>query len=186
MFLSESHSGRRRRRPSGRRSAQKDLDIRGVQVLLRCSWRYFDHTHIADQFRWRKPCRCAPAPRVLSVNFLGTVISACRPAPRHPRPMPPIGRPRRWTGFVTRRKGLFARKRPVLWQFPLQRPGRVGIVENMATYGNSSEKDKLRPFYADLLEDGLEIDSSEEAEGSDEGFDKKKKKDNCWHSFKSP
>ena len=57
----------------------------------------------------------------------------------------------------------------------------------MMTYGNSSEKDEIRPFYPDLLDDGLRpIDTSEEAEGIDEGFDKKKKKDNCWHSFKTP
>jgi hypothetical protein len=56
----------------------------------------------------------------------------------------------------------------------------------MATYGNSSEKDEIRPFHADLFADGIEINTSEEAEGTDEGLDKKKKKDNCWHSFKSP
>ena len=57
----------------------------------------------------------------------------------------------------------------------------------MTTYRNSSEKDEIRPFYADLLEDGLRpIDTSEEAEGIDEGFDEKKKKDNGWHSFKTP
>jgi hypothetical protein len=57
----------------------------------------------------------------------------------------------------------------------------------MTTYGNSSEKDEIRPFYANLLQDGLRpIDTSEESEGTDEGFDKKKKKDNCWHSFKTP
>jgi hypothetical protein len=57
----------------------------------------------------------------------------------------------------------------------------------MATYGKSSEKDEIRPFYADLLQDGLRpIDTSEESEGTDVGFDKKKKKDNCWHSFKTP
>jgi hypothetical protein len=58
----------------------------------------------------------------------------------------------------------------------------------MTTYGNSSEKDEIRPFYPDLLEDGLRpIDTSEEAEEIDKGFDKKKKKkNNCWHSFKTP
>jgi hypothetical protein len=57
----------------------------------------------------------------------------------------------------------------------------------MTTYGDSSEKDEIRPFYANLLQDGLRpIDTSEESEGTDEGFDKKKKKDNCWHSFKTP
>jgi hypothetical protein len=49
------------------------------------------------------------------------------------------------------------------------------------------KKDEIGPFDGDLLEDGLRpIDTSEQAEGSDEGFDWKRKKDNCWHSFKSP
>jgi hypothetical protein len=57
----------------------------------------------------------------------------------------------------------------------------------MTTYGNSSEKEERGPFYADLPEDGLRpTDTSEEAAGIDEGFDKKKKNDNRWHSFKTP
>jgi hypothetical protein len=57
----------------------------------------------------------------------------------------------------------------------------------MPNYGNSSEKDEIGPFYADLHKDRLRpIEHSEEPEGVDENFDKKKKKDNCWHSFKTP
>jgi hypothetical protein len=57
----------------------------------------------------------------------------------------------------------------------------------MNKYSNSNEKDEIRLFHPDLLEDGLRpIDTSEEAEGTDDDFDKKKKKDNCWHSFKTP
>jgi hypothetical protein len=56
----------------------------------------------------------------------------------------------------------------------------------MPNYGNSSEKDEIGPFNADLHEDGLRPDHSEEPEGTDENFDRKKKKDNRWHSFKTP
>jgi hypothetical protein len=57
----------------------------------------------------------------------------------------------------------------------------------MTTFGNSSEKDEAGRFYGNLLDDGLRpIETSQEAEGIDEDFDKKKKKDNRWHSFKTP
>jgi hypothetical protein len=57
----------------------------------------------------------------------------------------------------------------------------------MSIYENSSEEDEIGPLYGDLPEDGLRPSvTSEESEGSDEGFDGKKKKDNCWHSFKTP
>jgi hypothetical protein len=57
----------------------------------------------------------------------------------------------------------------------------------MTNYGNSSEKDEIGSFNAALHEDGLRpIDHSEEPEGTNEKFDKKKKKDNRWHSFKTP
>jgi hypothetical protein len=57
----------------------------------------------------------------------------------------------------------------------------------MPKYGDSSEKDEIGPFDAALHEDGLRpIDHSEEPEGTDENFDRRKKKDNRWHSFKTP
>jgi hypothetical protein len=57
----------------------------------------------------------------------------------------------------------------------------------MATFGSSSEKDETGPFYGNLPDDGLRpIETSREAEGIDEDFDQKKKKDNRWHSFKTP
>jgi hypothetical protein len=69
----------------------------------------------------------------------------------------------------------------------LYKAGCLGIVENMTTFGCLSEKDETGPFYGDLPDDGLRpIETSREAEGIDEGFDKKKKKDNRWHSFKTP
>ena len=61
------------------------------------------------------------------------------------------------------------------------------IVENVSAMEIRMKKDEIGPFDGDLLEDGLRpIDTSEQAEGSDEGFDWKRKKDNCWHSFKTP
>ena len=57
----------------------------------------------------------------------------------------------------------------------------------MTTFENLSEKDETGPFYGDLPDDGLRpIETSQEAEGIHEAFDKKKKKDNRWHSFKTP
>jgi hypothetical protein len=55
----------------------------------------------------------------------------------------------------------------------------------MTPYGNSSEKDETGPSYPELLdEDGLGL--LDTLEGTKEDFDKKKKKDNRWHSFKTP
>jgi hypothetical protein len=63
----------------------------------------------------------------------------------------------------------------------------AGIVENMTPLGNLSEKDETGPFYGDLPDDGSRpIETSQKAERIDEAFDKKKKKDNRWHSFKTP
>jgi hypothetical protein len=57
----------------------------------------------------------------------------------------------------------------------------------MPKYGDSSEKDEIGPFNAALHEDGLRpIDHSDEPEGTDENFDRRKKKDSRWHSFKTP
>jgi hypothetical protein len=87
--------------------------------------------------------------------------------------------------FATRRKRLFEQKAGFV-AISFTKRGCLGIVENMTSYGNSDEKDEIGPFYPDLLEDGLRpIDISEEDEGIDEAFGKKKK-GNGWHSFKTP
>jgi hypothetical protein len=57
----------------------------------------------------------------------------------------------------------------------------------MTPFGNLSEKDEIGPFYGDLPDDrSRPIETSQKAEGIDEAVDKKKKKDNRWHSFKTP
>lgn len=85
------------------------------------------------------------------------------------------------------REGCFDEKARFVAIFFTKRD-RIEIIVSMTARGNPSEKDGIGPFYPEFLDqEGLRlIDTSEEAERTDEGFDKKKKKDNCWHNFKTP
>jgi hypothetical protein len=56
----------------------------------------------------------------------------------------------------------------------------------MTPFGNLSEKHEIRPFDGDLPDDGSRPIETSQKEGIDEAIDKKKKKDNRWHSFKTP